>query len=103
MSDTSSRTRRRMRGSAAVAVCAMMALAAGAPALADVVQGTVKPATAKVVIKNAAGEQVAEVAGGAFQLRLPAGKFTAECAPPSEKKTTFFSLAQPTSLNIDCS
>jgi hypothetical protein len=79
------------------------ALIAGGPAAADVVQGTVKPATAKVSIKNAAGEQVAEVGGGPFQLRLPAGKFTAECAAPSQKKVTFFSLAQPTSVNIDCS
>jgi hypothetical protein len=91
------------RAVAAAAVGALAALLTSAPAAADVVQGTVKPATAKVAIKNAAGEQVAEVAGGAFQLRLPAGKFTAECAPPSAKKVTFFSLAQPTSVNIDCS
>jgi hypothetical protein len=91
------------RAVAAAAVAALAALVASAPAAADVVQGTVKPATAKVAIKNAAGEQVAEVGGGPFQLRLPAGKFTAECAPPSDKKVTFFSLAQPTSVNIDCS
>ncbi|HZF27603.1 MAG TPA: hypothetical protein VE907_00660 [Gammaproteobacteria bacterium] len=94
---------RSTRAVAAAAVGAMAALLTGAPAAADVVQGTVKPATAKVAIKNAAGEQVAEVSGGAFQLRLPAGKFTAECPAPSQKKVTFFSLAQPTSVNIDCS
>ncbi|HET8699273.1 MAG TPA: hypothetical protein VFO94_17440 [Gammaproteobacteria bacterium] len=84
-------------------VAVLAALIAASTATADVVQGTVKPATAKVSIKNAAGEQVAEVGGGPFQLRLPAGKFTAECAAPSQKKVTFFSLAQPTSVNIDCS
>jgi hypothetical protein len=83
----------------------LCALACGA-AQADVVQGTVTPANAKVVIKNAAGEQVGELGGGAFQLRLPAGRFTAECTAPAQKtqKTqTFFSLAQPTTVNIDCS
>ena len=91
------------RAVAGAVVGALAALAASAPAAADVVQGTLKPATVKVAIKNAAGEQVAEVSGGAFQLRLPAGKFTAECPAPSDKKITFFSLAQPTSVNIDCS
>ena len=61
------------------------------------------PANAKVVIKNAAGEQVNELGGGAFQLRLPAGRFTAECTAPTQKSIAFFSLAQPTTLNIDCS
>ena len=79
------------------------ALALVAPAAADVVQGTVSPANAKVLIKNAAGEQVAELGGGAFQLRLAAGRFTAECTAPTQKSINFFSLAQPTTLNIDCS
>jgi phosphate-selective porin len=78
------------------------ALALGAAARADVVQGTVSPATAKVVIKNTAGEKVGELGGGPFQLRLPAGKFTAECTAPTTKTTSFFSLAQPTTLNINC-
>ena len=69
---------------------------------ADVVQGTVTPATAKVVIKDGAGNQVSELAGGPFQVRLPAGRFTAECQPPSQKKVQIFSLAQPTTVNIDC-
>jgi phosphate-selective porin len=72
-------------------------------AFADVVQGTITPATAKVVIKDGAGNQVgAELAGGPFQVRLPAGRFTAECQPPSQKKVQIFSLAQPTTVNIDC-
>ena len=72
------------------------------PALADIVQGTVTPATAKVIIKDGAGNQVSELAGGPFQVRLPAGRFTAECQPPSQKKVPIFSLAQPTTVNIDC-
>jgi hypothetical protein len=81
----------------------LVALTLAHPSSADVVQGAVSPANAKVVIKNAAGEQVSELGGGAFQLRLPAGRFTAECTTPTQKSITFFSLAQPTTLNIDCS
>jgi phosphate-selective porin len=73
-----------------------------AAASADVVQGTVTPANAKVVIKDSAGNQVSELAAGPFQVRLPAGRFTAECQPPSQKKVQIFSLAQPTTVNIDC-
>lgn len=79
------------------------ACALAAPAAADIVQGTVTPTNAKVLIKSAAGEQVAELAGGPFQIRLPAGRFTAECTAPARKSLSFFSLAQPTTLNIDCS
>jgi phosphate-selective porin len=84
--------------------CAWLAAAAAlAPlAQADIVQGTVTPANAKVVIKDGAGNQVSELGGGAFQVKLPAGRFTAECVTPSQKKTQIFSLAQPTTANIDC-
>ena len=86
---------------AAAAFCAGTLLHAAANA--DVVQGTVTPATAKVIIKDGAGNQVgSELAGGPFQVRLPAGRFTAECQPPSQKKVQVFSLAQPTTVNIDC-
>ncbi|HEX7236472.1 MAG TPA: hypothetical protein VF405_05890 [Gammaproteobacteria bacterium] len=86
---------------------AVAALCAGTlphtAAMADVVQGTVTPATAKVIIKDGAGNQVGgEISGGPFQVRLPAGRFTAECQPPSQKKVMIFSLAQPTTVNIDC-
>lgn len=87
-------------------VAATACLGAGAllPAAADIVQGTVSPPTAKVIIKDGAGNQVgSELAGGPFQVRLPAGRFTAECQPPSQKKVQIFSLAQPTTVNIDCS
>jgi len=77
-------------------------LSAGTAA-ADIVQGTVSPAGAKVIIKDGAGNQVGgELAGGPFQVRLPAGRFTAECQPPSQKKVQIFSLGQPTTVNIDC-
>ena len=84
------------------------ALGLGAAALmdtaaADVVQGTVTPASAKVVIKDSGGKQVSELASGPFQIRLPAGRFTAECQSPSQKTVQIFSLAQPTTVNIDCS
>ena len=85
----------------ALFVCGGLAFATQAGA--DVVQGTVSPANAKVVIKNAGGAQVSELGAGAFQIRLPAGRFTAECTAPTQKSIPFFSLAQPTTLNIDCS
>jgi phosphate-selective porin len=84
------------------AVAFALATALAATAGADIVQGTVTPATAKVVIKDGAGNQVGELSGGPFQLRLPAGRFTAECQPPSQKKVQIFSLAQPSTVNIDC-
>jgi hypothetical protein len=91
------------RGTAVAAACFAAALLAQPIATADIVQGTVTPATAKVVIKDGAGNQVGELAGGPFQIRLPAGRFTAECQPPSQKKVQVFSLGQPTTVNIDCS
>jgi hypothetical protein len=105
--------RARMRAAASVGAravrqrvlaCALVvALAfAAVPAAADIVQGTVMPADAKVLVKNSAGEQVAELGGGPFQIRLPAGRFTAECTQPSKKTVNIFSLAQPTTVNIDC-
>ena len=86
--------------------CAWLGAAAVLAPLAygDIVQGTVTPANAKVVIKDGAGNQVgAELAAGPFQVKLPAGRFTAECIAPTQKKTQIFSLAQPTTVNIDCS
>src|SRR6188474_2866091 len=71
-------------------------------AAADVVQGTVTPANAKVIIKDGAGNQVSELSAGPFQIRLPAGRFTAQCQAPSQKTVQVFSLAQPTTVNIDC-
>jgi hypothetical protein len=94
----SSRRRRHLPAATTLALATLIAGGAGA----DIVQGTVTPATAKVVIKDGAGNQVGELSGGPFQVRLPAGRFTAECQPPSQKKVQIFSLAQPTTVNIDC-
>ena len=95
---TNHRARRRL----VAAACLGSAILLETAATADVVQGTVTPANAKVVIKDSAGNQVSELAAGPFQVRLPAGRFTAECQPPSQKKVQVFSLAQPTTVNIDC-
>jgi hypothetical protein len=92
----------RLGARALVGTLVLAFAAAAAPAAADIVQGTVIPADAKVLVKNAAGEQVAELGGGPFQLRLPAGRFTAECTQPAKKTVNIFSLAQPTTVNIDC-
>jgi phosphate-selective porin len=86
-----------------LAALGVTAVAAMHTAEADVVQGTVTPAGAKVIIKDGGGKQVSELAGGPFQIRLPAGRFTAECQSPSQKTVQIFSLAQPTTVNIDCS
>lgn len=93
----------RLRGPACVLLGALVLAFAAAPVAADIVQGTVMPADAKVLVKNSAGEQVAELGGGPFQIRLPAGRFTAECTQPAKKTLNIFSLAQPTTVNIDCS
>jgi hypothetical protein len=95
---TSSRLRRHLTAAATFGIATALAGAAAA----DIVQGTLTPATAKVIIKDGAGNQVGEISGGPFQVRLPAGRFTAECQPPSQKKVQIFSLAQPTTINIDC-
>jgi phosphate-selective porin len=69
---------------------------------ADVVQGIVRPAGAKVVVRDQAGNVVTELASGPFQLRLPAGQFVAQCTTATQKQFTFFSLSVPTSIAIDC-
>ncbi len=86
------------------------AIAAGAlfvalphTASADIVTGTVAPANAKVVITNAAGEQVAELKPGAYQIQLPLGKYKAQCQAPTEKTQDVLVLSEPVTLNIDCS
>jgi phosphate-selective porin len=72
-------------------------------AAADVVTGTVTPAGAKVVITNAAGAQVAELKGGAYQLQLPVGKYKAQCQAPKNKSQDVLVLSEPVTVNIDCS
>ena len=95
---TNHRARRRL----VAAACLGSAILLETAATADVVQGTVTPANAKVIIKDGAGNQVSELSAGPFQIRLPAGRFTAHCQAPSQKTVQVFSLAQPTTVNIDC-
>lgn len=88
----------------ASALFATAALLAALPriASADVVTGKITPATAKVVIVNAAGETVAEPKAGAYQLQLPVGKYKAKCQAPKEKSQDILVLSEPVTLNIDC-
>jgi len=74
------------------------------PSLADVVQGVLRPANAEAVIRDRDGKEVARLPAGSFQVWLPAGSYVAECLAPNQgKKLTVRSLAQPTSVNLDCS
>ncbi len=74
------------------------------PSMADVVQGVVGPANAEAVIRDRDGKEVARLPAGSFQVWLPAGSYVAECLAPNKgKKLTLRSLAQPTSVNLDCS
>jgi hypothetical protein len=70
--------------------------------MADLVQGVVTPKDAVVQIKDGAGKVVATLKAGPFQLNLAAGKFTAECVAPKALQRSLYSLAQPTTVNIDC-
>jgi hypothetical protein len=70
--------------------------------MADLVQGVVAPDNAVVKIKDASGTVVATLKGGPFQVTLAAGKFTAECVSPKASQRSLYSLATPTTVNIDC-
>lgn len=71
-------------------------------AAADVVTGTVTPATAKAIIVDATGKTVAELKPGAYQLQLPPGRYQARCLAPGQKAQEFLSLSEPVTVNIDC-
>ncbi len=72
------------------------------PAAADIVTGKVTPANAKVTILNAAGEKVAELKPGPYQIQLPVGKYTARCVAPAERTQDVLVLSEPVTVNIDC-
>lgn len=80
------------------ALCSMSATTA----LADVVNGTVSGGQS-VQVKNSAGEVVAELKPGPFQIVLPVGQYTAFCgngkpaSPPD-----FLSLSAPVTVNFSC-
>lgn len=76
---------------------------AALPAAADIVTGKVTPAGARVVITNAAGQQVAELKPGAYQVQLPVGKYKAQCQAPKQKTQDVLVLSEPVTVNIDCS
>lgn len=72
--------------------------------VADVVQGVLAPGNAEAVIRDREGKAVVQLTAGSFQVWLPAGSYVAECLAPNKgKKLTMRSLAQPTSVNLDCS
>jgi hypothetical protein len=87
-----------------VSALAALALTIALPQLAaaDVVTGTITPASAKVVIINAAGETVAQPKAGAYQLQLPVGKYKAKCQAPKAKDIDVLVLSEPVTVNIDC-
>ena len=71
-------------------------------AAADVVTGTVTPATAKAVVVDATGKTVAELKPGAYQLQLPPGRYKARCLAPTQREQEFLSLSEPVTVNVDC-
>jgi hypothetical protein len=81
----------------ALVACVLPALAA-----ADVVTGTITPATAKVSIVNSQGEVVAQLKPGAYQLQLPVGKYKARCEAPQAREQDLLVLSEPVTVNIDC-
>jgi hypothetical protein len=71
-------------------------------ATADVVTGTVTPATAKAVVVDASGKTVAELKPGAYQLQLAPGRYKARCLAPTQREQEFLSLSEPVTVNVDC-
>ncbi|MGB7740276.1 MAG: hypothetical protein WBM03_14280 [Steroidobacteraceae bacterium] len=80
-----------------VALASLPSLAA-----ADVVTGTVTPATAKAVIVDASGKTIAELKPGAYQLQLAPGRYKAKCLAPTQREQEFLSLSEPVTVNVDC-
>lgn len=96
-------TARSFRRCATIAALASLAIATSQLAFADIVTGTLKPATAKASLVNAKGEVVAELKPGAYQLQLPVGKYKAKCEAPKTKEQDLLVLSEPVTLNLDCS
>jgi hypothetical protein len=94
--------RRSIRRCAAIAALTSIAIVAPQVALADIVTGTLKPATAKASLVNLKGEVVAELKPGAYPLQLPVGKYKAKCEAPKAKEQDVLVLSEPVTLNIDC-
>ena len=79
-----------------------IAIIASQAAVADIVTGTLKPASAKASLVNAKGEVVAELKPGAYQLQLPVGKYKAKCEAPKAKEQDLLVLSEPVTFNLDC-
>jgi hypothetical protein len=94
--------RRSARRWVAVVTAIAIAIIASQVAVADIVTGTLKPASAKASLVNAKGEVVAELKPGAYQLQLPVGKYKARCEAPKAKEQDVLVLSEPVTLNIDC-
>jgi len=71
-------------------------------AAADIVTGTVTPASARAIVVDAGGKTVAELKPGNYQLQLPPGRYKAVCQAPAQKEQAFLSLSEPVTVNIDC-
>ena len=93
---------RSFRRRATIAVLASIAIVASQAAVADIVTGTLKPASAKAKLVNAKGELVAELKPGAYQLQLPVGKYKARCEAPKAKEQDLLVLSEPVTFNLDC-
>ena len=81
---------RSFRRFAAILAVASISTVAAHVAVADIVTGTVTPASAKASLVNAAGEAVAELKPGAYQFQLPVGKYKARCQRLSRRRRTYW-------------
>ena len=93
---------RSFRRCATIVAVTSIAMVASHVAIADIVTGTLKPASAKASLVNAKGEVVAELTPGAYQLQLPVGKYKARCEAPKAKEQDVLVLTEPVTFNLDC-
>ena len=93
---------RSFRHCATIVSVTSIAMVTSHVAVADIVTGTLKPASAKASLVNAKGEVVAELKPGAYQLQLPVGKYKAQCEAPSKKEQDMLVLSEPVTIDIDC-
>jgi hypothetical protein len=94
--------RRSVRRWVTIMIVHSIAIGASKVAVADIVTGTVKPASAKASLVNAKGEVVAELKPGAYQLQLPVGKYKARCEAPNAREQDLLVLSEPVTFNLDC-
>jgi hypothetical protein len=90
------------RGAVTLIAAAAACLTLSLPAQADIVTGTLTPATAKANIVDSKGAVVAELKPGAYQIQLPVGKYKAQCQAPTQKSQDVLVLSEPVTVNLDC-